>query len=91
MEDQRPGPGVVEQVAQLLADVAVVDVEGGGPGPVRAQHPLQVLVPVVEGEGDMVLSRLVALELGALAAQAQAPAVEVRGQAPRALATPGRR
>ena len=75
------GPGVVEQVAQLLADVAVVDVERGDPGPEGAQHPLQVLVAVVEGQGDVVLARLVAGELGALAVQAQAPAVEVGGQA----------
>ena len=33
MQDQRPRPGVVEQVAQLLADVAVVDVERAPPGP----------------------------------------------------------
>ena len=87
VENQRAGPGVVEQVPQPLADVAVVDVEGGDPGPVRAQHPLEILVAVVEGECDVVLSRLAARELGALVVHAQAAAVEIRGQAARASDT----
>src|ERR1035438_7746766 len=41
----------------FLADVAVVDVEWRHPGLVRAQHPLEILVAVVERQGDMVLDR----------------------------------
>ena len=79
------GRGVVEQVAQLLAHVAVVDVEGGDPGPVGAQHALEVLVAVVEGQGQVVLPGLVAGQVLALGAHAEAPGVQVRAQSPGAL------
>ena len=70
VQDHGARPGVVEQVLQLLADVAVVDVERGDAGPVPAQHALQVLVAVVEGEGEEVLARLPSLELRSLAVHA---------------------
>jgi hypothetical protein len=54
----RPGPGVVEQVGEFIAGVAVVDVERRHPGLVGAEHALQVLRAVVEVEGEMVVGRL---------------------------------
>ena len=85
VQDHRPRPRVVEQVAQLLADVAVVDVERGHPGPVAAQHPLEVLVAVVEGEGHVVLPRLPALEARPFALHAEPTPVEVGAEPSRAI------
>ncbi len=75
------GPGVVEQVAQLLADVAVVHVEGGDAGAVGAEHALEILVAVVEGEREMVLARLPARQLVPFAVHTEALGVQVRGEA----------
>ena len=77
VQDHGARPGVVEEVAQFLADVAVVHVEGGDPGAVGAEHALEVLVAVVEGEREMVLARLPARQLAPLAVHAQALAVQV--------------
>ena len=71
-----------QQVAQLLLDVAVVDVEGGHPGLVGAQHAFQVLVAVVEVEPQVVLARLVPGQARALGVGPQTVAVEERRQAP---------
>ena len=81
MVDEGPRPGVVEEVAQLLADVAVVHVERGHPGPEGAQHPLEVLVAVVEGQARVVLAGLVAGQLVRAGADAQPSPVQVGGQA----------
>ena len=85
MEDHGPGLGVVEQVLQLLAHVAVVDVERGHAGPVGAQHPFEILVAVVQRQGDVVLPRLPARQVGPLAVHAQAAAVQVGGETAGAL------
>src|SRR5690606_22854608 len=50
---------VVEQVVQLVGDVAVVDVERRHPGAEGAQHGLDVLVAVVEVDAEVVLAGLV--------------------------------
>ena len=71
MEDDGLGLGVVEQIAQLGADIAIVDVERGTTSQVRADHALEVLAAVVEREGDEVLSGLVTSELGALRVSAE--------------------
>ena len=49
----RLGVGVLEQVVELLFEVAVVDVDGHAPGLERPEGGLQVLVAVVEVEGDL--------------------------------------
>jgi len=79
------GARVLEQVAQLLADVAVVHVERGDTGAEGPDHALEVLVAVVEGECDVVLARLVAFERHPFDACPEAVAVQVGRQAPRAL------
>ena len=78
--------GVGEEVAQLLLDVAVVDVERGHPGQVGADHALDVFVAVVEVEPQVVLGRLVAGEALAPAVRAEALGVQVAGQPPGAVA-----
>src|SRR3546814_987169 len=55
--DDGSGPGVLEQVAELLGDVAVVDVERRDPSLVGAEHCLDVLVAVVEIAGEVILAR----------------------------------
>ena len=57
---------VGQQVVQFLGDVAVVDVERCHPCLERAEHGLQVLVAVVQIDGQMVLAALVAPQLRAL-------------------------
>ena len=49
VDDDRLRPGVVEQVAQLVGDVAVVDVERRDARLPRAEHRLEVLDAVVAG------------------------------------------
>ena len=56
VHDDGRGAGVVEQVAQLLGDVAVVDVERRDPGLERSRASLEVLVAVVEVDGQVVLA-----------------------------------
>ena len=51
-------PAVGQDVAQLLGHVAVVDVDRRAAGLGRAEHPLEVLVAVVEVERDVVVRRL---------------------------------
>ncbi len=95
--DDGPRRAVTEQVPQLFADVPVVDVERRHPGAVGADHALEVLVAVVEGEGDVVLPGLVTGQPGPsgragssvrpvpLRPDAEAAVVEVRRQAPGSL------
>ena len=80
MVQQRGGAGVREQVLQLVLHVAVVDVERGDARPPRAQHPLDVLGPVVGVEAQQVLADLVAGQLGALGVAAQPAGVQVGRQ-----------
>ena len=61
MVHDRLGPAVEQDVAKLLGDVPVVDVDADRPGLGGAQEGLQVLVAVVEVEGDVVVRRLPAL------------------------------
>jgi hypothetical protein len=68
--DHRRRPSVGEEVGQLVVDVPIVDVERGDPGPVRAEQSLQVLRPVVQVQGEMVVRRFPRLGDGAPAAQA---------------------
>ena len=72
---------VVEQVPQLLFDVAVVDVERRDPCAVRAEHALDVLVAVVHVEREVVLSRLPTLELGAFGVTTEPTVVQVVAEA----------
>jgi len=58
VEDDGSGPAVGQHVAELVGHVAVVDVHRGRPGLGRAEHALEVLVAVVQVEGDVVLGRL---------------------------------
>src|SRR5262249_30321409 len=74
----------------------VVDVEGRDPCQVRAQHALEVLGTVEHVDAEVVLTRFVVLELGALAMAAEAARVGGVGEPPGALgdlrvgqATPG--
>ena len=83
--DHRPGLRVPKQVEQLLVHVAPVDVEGHGARLEGAEHALEILVPVVEIEGDVVLPGLVPGEAGALAAAAEPVAAQHVGEAPRAV------
>jgi hypothetical protein len=78
--DERPALGVVEQVDQLVLDVAVVDVERRHPGPEGAEHRLQVLVAVVEVDAEVVLARLVAGEAAPIGHRAQPPGPQVGGE-----------
>ena len=80
VEDDRRGAGVVEQVAQLLGDVAVVHVERRDPGLVGAEHRLDVLVAVVEVAGEVVLPALVPAERAPLGVGAEPGADQVVGQ-----------
>ena len=82
VQDERARSGVVEQIAQLLADVAVVDVERRDAGGVGAEHAFEVLVAVVERERHVVLSGLPPRQLGPLALHGESPAVEVGGEPP---------
>ncbi len=83
--DEGPAAGVVEQVEQLVLDVAVVDVERRHPGPEGAEHGLQVLVAVVEVDAQVVLAGLVAGEPVPLGVGAQAPGPQIGGQAAAAV------
>ena len=85
MVDHRRGAGVVEQVGELVGDVAVVDVERGGPGQRGAEGPLEVLDAVVEVQADVVLPGLPPLQLRALAVHRDALGEEVVGQPVRPL------
>ncbi len=89
VHDDRRRPGVVEQVAQLLGDVAVVDVERGDAGLQAAEHRLEVLVAVVQVDGEVVLAGLVAGKVGPLGVAAEPGADEVVGQPVGALGDVG--
>ncbi len=80
LDDDRPRLGVVEQVAKLVGDVAVVDVERGDAGLPAADHHLEVLDAVEQIDGEVVLARLVAGEVGPLGVAAEPGADEVVGQ-----------
>jgi hypothetical protein len=54
VEDQRRRLRVREEIAQLLLDIAEVDVHRGGADLERRQRALDVLVAVVQVEGDAV-------------------------------------
>ncbi len=74
-----------QQVAQLVGDVAVVDVERGDPRLERAEHRLEVLVAVVQVDAEVVLPALVVGQVGTLDVAPEALAEEVVGQPPGAL------
>ena len=81
VEHDRLGVGVVEQVPQLLLDVAVVHVDGDGSELESRQHPLEVLGAVIEIESD-VIAGADAL-LGEMVGEAIRPLVGLGvGQAP---------
>ncbi len=80
MHDDGAGLAVVQQVAQLLGHVAVVDVEGRHPGLQRPEHRLEVLVAVVQVDRQVVLAALVPGEVGALGVHAEALLDQVVGQ-----------
>src|SRR5690606_27484663 len=78
-------PRVAQQVEQLLVDVAVIDVQRSGARLVAAEHPLEVLVAVVEVDREVVLAGLVAGELAALAMRAEPARAEKIREAPAPL------
>jgi hypothetical protein len=55
LEDDGDGVGVVPQVEQLVLGVAVVRVDGDEARLPGGEHRLEVLRPVVEVLGDLVL------------------------------------
>ena len=79
--DDRLRAGVGEQVEQLLGDVAVVHVERCDPRLERAEHRLEVLVAVVEVDGEVVLARLVPGELSTLDDACRGPGPTARSRA----------
>ena len=76
MVDDRARRARLEHVAQLVGDVAVVDVDEGGARLPRPVHRLDPLVAVVAVDGDVVVARLPGLERGPFAAAAEAEAPE---------------
>jgi hypothetical protein len=89
VDDHRPGRGVVEQVAQLIGDVAVVDVERSRPRLPCSEHPLEVLVAVVEVQGDVVVHRLPARTRSELGAEPDAGVEQHAGQSAGAVSDVG--
>ena len=67
MVDQDVAIGVIEQVDELVFDVAVVDVERGNARLVCADHAFEVFVTVVQIEAKVVLARFKVLQRGTLA------------------------
>ena len=55
VDDDRSSPSIVEEVAQLVGNVPVVHVEGRTARLPRPEHPLEILVAVVEVERNMVV------------------------------------
>ena len=82
MHDDRRRLRIAQQVQQFARDVAVVDVERGDPRLERAEHALEVLVAVVEVDREVVLARLVSLELRPLDAASEALVDEVVREPP---------
>ena len=82
---QRRRLGVVEQVEQLVFDVAVVDVERRDARLVRAEHALEVLVAVVEVETEVILARLPVAQRRALDPAAESAAAKIVREPPRAI------
>src|SRR5439155_4938500 len=78
----RPAGG--EHEAQLVGDVAVVDVDEGGTRVERAEHRLEPLGAVVGVDGDVVVAGLPGLEGRAPDAAAEAQAAERAADAARA-------
>ena len=81
MVDDGLGADHVEQAADLLGSVVLVDVEGNRPRAEAAEHRLDVLGAVVEEQRDGRLPALPARELGTLAADAEAVSLEERREA----------
>jgi hypothetical protein len=79
--DEAAGAAVVEQVGELLGDVAVVDVERGDPGLEAAQVGDQVLGAVVEVEADGLLAEFVVGEFGPLCGDGEPLVDEVAAEA----------
>jgi hypothetical protein len=70
---------------KLTLDESVVQVHGNGPTLERADHSLEVFIPVEEVEGNMVLAGLPVLQLTAISMDPQPLRGQVIGQAPCAL------
>ena len=75
------GAGVAQHVDQLFLDVTVVDVDGGDARLEGAEHALEVLRPVVQVEGQVVLAGLPVGELGSARARRPARAPSARSRA----------
>ena len=78
MIDHCFGICIGEQIAQFFFYVAVVHVERCCSSLIATEHSLDVLVTVVHIEGNVVLARLVALELIALSVAAKALCMQIR-------------
>ena len=83
--EERAGTGVAEQIEEFLLHVAVIDVERRNPRLVGAQHPLQVLVAVVEIQRQVVLPGLPTRQPCAFLATAEAVDAQHVGQASAAV------
>ena len=79
--DQRGGLRVVEQVEQFLFDIAVADVEGCDTGAVGRDHRLEVLVAVAQVQPEVILSRFVTGQRGALRVTAEPGRGQIVGDA----------
>jgi hypothetical protein len=76
VKNHRASVGVVEQIDQLRVDIAIVDVERGGPCLERAEHPFEIFVAVVEIEPDVILTGFPVLENGAFDATPETVAAQ---------------
>ena len=85
VKDDRPRLGVVEEILELLVDVAVVHVHGDAARLEGADHPLEILVPVVEIERDVRLPGFPVAQLAARRATAQPRVPQHAREAPRAV------
>ena len=75
--DQGSRAGVGQQVEKLFLDVAVAHVERRHPCPIAADHRLEVLVAVAQIDAEVVLSRFVSGQGGALGVAAESGRHEV--------------
>src|SRR5262245_9074176 len=82
--DQGATVGVIEEIDQLVFDVAIIDVERGEASLIGTDHSFEVLIAVVQIEADMGLARFEGLQRRALLPASQSLCMKEVGQLPRA-------
>src|SRR5579862_4923368 len=85
MVDQRAAIGIVQQVDELVLDIAIVHVERRHACLVRSNHAFEVFIAVVEVETQMILPRLEALQRGTFLLAAKRVCPQHIGKTARAL------